>query len=106
MSLRFSFRGVRLDRPGSSGNDTKSAYRAGDLIPSSGVYRAIHGDHRLSHDVTLLRGGLFPRCRKCGQSVTFELIESAPAAIEDRDFRVRIYEIPHPELVDDTQHVA
>ena len=80
-----------------SSQDAGPAFHAGDTIPVSGIYRAIHGRHRLAHDVTLLAGEDFPRCSKCGDLVGFELIAEATAAIDDRDFRVRLYEIPHPE---------
>jgi hypothetical protein len=84
-------------------------FHVGDLIESSGIYRAIHGDHRLAHEVTLLSGQVFPRCRKCGSLVHFELVNKAPAGIKDAGFRVHLYEIPHPELAKETgppAHVA
>jgi hypothetical protein len=71
--------------------------RVGDIIPTSGIYRAQHGDHRLAHEVTLLSGDVFPRCSQCGESVTFELVAAADAVTRDRDFAVRLYEIPHPD---------
>lgn len=72
-------------------------FRVGDFIPESGIYLAVHGDHRLSHEVTLLAGVRFPRCSKCGDLVTFALAKAAPASIVDRDFRIQLYEIPHRE---------
>lgn len=78
----------------------KQCYRVGERVPSSGIYRAFHDNHRLSHEVTLLAGAVFPRCNKCGFAVHFDLVSEAPAAIHDRDFRVQLYEIPHPEPAD------
>lgn len=75
---------------------TQYGFRVDEFIPQSGIYLAVHGDHRLSHEVTLLAGGRFPRCKKCGERVTFALIKAAPAGIADRDFRIQLYEIPHP----------
>ena len=53
-------------------------FRCGDKILESGIYRVIHQNHRLAHEVTLLRDQLFPRCVKCEDSVYFELVRSAP----------------------------
>ena len=72
-------------------------YRVGERVPKSGIYRAFHDGHRLAHDVTLLAGGVFPRCNKCSITVHFELLAEAPDGMGDRDFRVQLYEIPHPE---------
>ncbi len=72
-------------------------YRVGERVPLSGIYRAFHDGHRLAHDVTLLAGGVFPRCNKCGITVHFELVSEAPSGMNDRDFRVQLYEIPHPD---------
>lgn len=72
-------------------------FRPGEFVPMSGIYRAFHGDHRLAHEITLLSGHHFPRCKKCGDLVQFELVSAAPASIHDRDFRVDLYEIPHPD---------
>jgi hypothetical protein len=67
-----------------------------DPILESGIYRVYHAGHRLPHEVTLLRNEIFPPCSKCGDSVSFELLRSLPH-IEDKDFHVRLYTIPHPE---------
>lgn len=76
--------------------ECNQCYRVGERVPYSGIYRAFHDNHRLSHEVTLLAGGAFPRCNKCGSTVHFDLIARAPAALDDRDFRIQLYEIPHP----------
>ena len=73
-------------------------YRAAETVPTDGVYRVFHSDHRLSHEVTLLAGETFPRCNKCGFAAHFELVHAAPHAMNDTgDFRIRLYEIEHPE---------
>ena len=79
--------------------------RVGERVPTSGIYRAFHNDHRLAHEVTLLEGQVFPRCRKCGVTVHFELVRAAGAAMDDFDFRIQLYEIPHPFDGDETQQL-
>jgi hypothetical protein len=53
-------------------------YKTGQQIPDSGIYKVTHQQHRLPHEVTLIKGETFPRCAKCGDMVTFELVHSAP----------------------------
>ncbi len=72
-------------------------FRVGQNIPSSGIYRVFHRGHREAHEVTLLAGEVFPRCSKCGTDVQFSLTEAAPTLESQSGFRVRLYEIPHPE---------
>jgi hypothetical protein len=72
-------------------------FRAGESIPLTGIYRAFHSNHRVSHDVTLLAGEAFPVCAQCGSNVHFELLHEAQQAAVDLDFRIRLYQLPHPE---------
>ena len=72
-------------------------FRAGERIPESGVYRVFHPEHRVSHEVTLLAGETFPRCVKCDFAVRFELVHAAPHVHDGSSFRIRLFEIPHPE---------
>src|SRR5690348_4412826 len=105
--MSVKFRRSDLHEVGPAPSEQSSSYfRVGDAITSSGIYRAIHGDHRVAHEITLLSGDVFPRCRKCGKDVIFELVVAAPAANRDRAFRVRLYEIPHPEVPDPSVEVA
>ena len=53
-------------------------YKTGHRIPESGIYKVTHLQHRLPHEVTLIKGETFPRCAKCGDLVSFELVHSAP----------------------------
>jgi len=71
-------------------------FRPLEVIPESGVYCVFHRGHRTSHEVTLLKGELFPECRHCGRAVHFELMRAAPGLENDRDFHIRLYEVPHP----------
>lgn len=49
-------------------------YRSGQEVREGGIYRVIHDTHRLVHQVTLLQGSRFPRCRRCGPALRFELL--------------------------------
>lgn len=49
-------------------------FRTGDLVPQSGIYQVVHGEHRLPHEVTLLRANPFPPCAQCGNKVSFKLL--------------------------------
>jgi hypothetical protein len=69
-------------------------HRTGQEIPKSGIYRVIHRQHRLPHEVTLLNGETFPRCAKCGNLVEFELIQAASYHLDGDSFHVRLYALP------------
>jgi hypothetical protein len=49
-------------------------FKTGDVVPESGIYQVVHGEHRLPHEVTLLRANPFPPCAQCGNKVTFKLL--------------------------------
>lgn len=61
-------------------------------MPTTGIYRVIHAEHRLPHEVILVAGEQFPRCSKCGALVSFELMREAHAGFEYNP--VRLYELP------------
>ena len=65
-------------------------YKTGQVVPHSGIYQVSHDEHRLPHEVTLLRGNTFPPCSKCGNSVVFALLR---AVTVDR-FSVTLNAIP------------
>ena len=69
-------------------------YRAGEPIPESGIYRISHSEHRLPHEVTLLRGQRFPKCEKCGELVEFELMKGVPHIGSGANFRVILFSLP------------
>jgi hypothetical protein len=68
-------------------------FSCGEKIPESGIYRVVHREHRLPHEVTLLRDQLFPKCMKCNDSVQFELIRGA-SSIAVSGFKVTLYSLP------------
>jgi len=70
------------------------AFRSGDAIDESGIYRVCHSAHRLPHEVTLLRGEIFPRCAGCGEYVLFYLVRPVLVIADAPGFRVRLHEIP------------
>jgi hypothetical protein len=93
--------------PRRSSNPPKAAktastpsFAVGETIVRSGIYRVAHTGHRVSHYVILLSGDSFPRCARCGDQVRFELFQATTDLKSDPDFRVRLYEIPHPPPAD------
>ena len=75
---------------------SKIRYRTGLAIPSSGIYLVRHKQHRLPHEVTLLKGEKFPRCAKCQDAVQFELLIGV-ADPKLSPFRVVLNQIPEVE---------
>jgi hypothetical protein len=75
---------------------SKIRYRTGLKIPSSGIYLVRHKEHRLPHEVTLLKGEIFPTCAKCNNAVQFELLFGVadPALFP---FRVVLNSLPELE---------
>src|ERR1041385_8392795 len=71
-------------------------YKTDAMIPESGIYRVIHAAHRLPHEVTLLKGEKFPKCQKCSDAVTFQLLRPLRygSAVKDSAWRVTLYELP------------
>ena len=72
--------------------DESIKFETGSVIPQSGIYKVVHAGHRLPHEVTLLKGGVFPRCCKCADLVTFELVRAAPAMFQYEP--LHLYELP------------
>ena len=69
------------------------SFKTGAVIPDSGIYRVSHSAHRLPHEVTLLKGETFPKCQKCADAVTFELVREMDVAPR-LSWRVTLYELP------------
>jgi len=58
--------------------NTSEIFMPGDTVPASGIYEVIHekldGDnHADPHEITAIRGMVFPPCRCCQQWVRFRL---------------------------------
>lgn len=65
--------------------DRTREFHPGDSASATGVYRAIHFRHRMPHEITVLEGEIFPRCKKCGDKVKFGLVHAAPRIKGDVD---------------------
>jgi hypothetical protein len=67
-----------------------------EIIPNSGIYRVFHQRHRLPHEVTLLRDERFPKCAKCQDAVSFELIRAVTFTDDSLELhpQIRLYELP------------
>lgn len=68
-------------------------FRTGQKVPESGIYKVLHTEHRLPHEVTLLRDSDFPSCSRCEQQVRFEIITTVPH-LDDLRERVVLYQLP------------
>jgi hypothetical protein len=91
--MRNSKRKLRLVKSQQTMLNHSKQFRCGEKILESGIYRVYHRNHRLAHEVTLLRDQLFPKCIKCEDSVYFELVRSAPD-ITLAPFKVALYALP------------
>jgi len=76
-------------------------FKSTEKIPESGIYRVVHAQHRLPHEVTLLKGQVFPPCARCHDEVRFELVRTLPSPW-DRRGSVSLYELPVLEEEDTT----
>jgi hypothetical protein len=63
----------------------RRTYQPGDKVPTSGVYTAVHPEHRIPHDVVAIQGEEFPVCRTCGQAVRFQVAYLLPHMTHDFD---------------------
>lgn len=61
-------------------------YKPGDEVPGPGIYRVSHYQHRSEHEVLLTVSIPFPRCRVCGDRVTYRLVHGASPIESDQDF--------------------
>jgi hypothetical protein len=51
--------------------------KPGERVEDSGIYRVIHDRrHFHPHEVMCIEGKAFPSCRRCGDSVRFELVRT------------------------------
>ncbi|HEV3036643.1 MAG TPA: hypothetical protein VHA33_02550 [Candidatus Angelobacter sp.] len=61
-------------------------FKPGDQVLTTGIYTATHHQHRRAHEVLAVKGERFPNCKKCGTSVSFDLLHAAGPIELDRDF--------------------
>lgn len=62
-------------------------FKPGEKAPQSGIYKVLHYQHRLYHEVTVLAGQSLPSCRRCGKDVRFQLVSAATPVEDDADFQ-------------------
>jgi hypothetical protein len=60
-------------------------FLSGQHVPASGIYEVHHREHRLPHEVTLLRNQPFPPCERCGSVVRFKIVRAVDALDERRE---------------------
>lgn len=65
--------------------ENRQAYKPGDMVPISGVYLAVHREHRAEHEVVAIRGERFPQCRFCKDDVRFYVARLVPHMMHDFD---------------------
>jgi hypothetical protein len=73
-----------------------NVFRTDEPVPRTGIYAVSHAEHRLPREVTVFAGQVFPRCAKCSNAVTFQLVRAAPE-FDQREFRVWLHAIPPVE---------
>jgi hypothetical protein len=69
----------------SGGIRERRAYKPGDEVPTSGIYTAVHIDHRGPHDIVAIQSEQFPACRRCGTDVRFHMTRLLPHMTHDFD---------------------
>jgi len=60
-----------------SDSSNKRLHRPGERVPTTGIYKVLHHEHRAAHDVVLRLSDHFPFCQHCGARVRFELVYAA-----------------------------
>ena len=75
----------------------RRTFKTGDVVPQSGIYSVVHDEHRLPHEVTLLRADSFPPCSKCGVLVTFKLVRGVTV----ESFKVVLNSLPELPAIGD-----
>jgi hypothetical protein len=68
-----------------AGDHPQRAYKPGETAPASGIYTAVHLDHRQPHEVLAIQGEEFPPCRQCKAEVRFHIAHLLPHMTHDFD---------------------
>lgn len=69
----------------SDGDRELRPYKPGEIVPASGVYTAVHVEHRSRHEVIAVQGEEFPACRFCKMDVRFQATRLLPHMTHDFD---------------------
>ena len=63
-------------------------FHPGERVPEAGIYTVTHQrQHPGTPELVLLPDSKFPRCRVCGEQVSFRLLRAVRYLSEDEDFR-------------------
>jgi hypothetical protein len=67
-------------------------FRPGERVRISGIYAVLHDkldgdDHAQTHQVMVIGGNTFPRCKGCGEWVKFRLLQEAEYIDRDPHFK-------------------
>jgi hypothetical protein len=73
---------------------TDDAWKTGDFVPDTALYKVVHSGHSLPSEVTLRKGQRFPRCEACDEPVAFRLRRSLPDSNASSVFRIELYQLP------------
>jgi hypothetical protein len=70
-------------------------FATGATVPASGIYLVAHAPHRLTAEVALFKGEIFPKCGRCPEAVHFRILRVFRGldAIEKLSYRVPLYEL-------------
>jgi hypothetical protein len=68
----------------------KGNMNSGKSVPRSGTYSVFH-THSAVREITLLKGGIFPFCPKCLDSVQFVLANALPVESALGRFRLLMH---------------
>ena len=66
-------------------DSSRRTYQPGQIVPTSGIYTAVHLAHRSPHEVVAIRGEEFPSCRACRDEVRFQITHLVPHMTHDFD---------------------
>lgn len=69
----------------SSEDHEHRVFKPGEAVPTSGVYTAVHQNHREPHEVVAIQGEEFPGCRQCKREVRFHATRLLPHMTHDFD---------------------
>jgi hypothetical protein len=70
-------------------------FATGATVPASGIYVVAHAAHRLTAEVALFKGEIFPKCGRCPEVVHFRMLRVFRGldAIAKLSYRVPLYEL-------------
>jgi hypothetical protein len=84
-SLRHH-REVNVSQEKTGSNLNQIAFRSGESVPVSGVWRPAHQGCNHAPELWIHKQDAFPPCPNCGASANFTLLEEVKHISEDSDF--------------------